>query len=215
MKRSTRFLGASLIAVAALAAGAAAFGQQQALPGVPGPLPTGDPAITPAVGPDGQPVVEAVPELPPLGPVDPADPWVWGDVATLRGLDKVTAETRDFEARVGEDVQFFALTVSVKRCAKRPPERTPETIVGMEVHDRQTDGEGGEAQSNRIFSGWMFGSSPALNPLEHPVYDIWVLDCVDSRIPPPPEPTPEELAAAEAAAEQALETSPLPGQVLD
>lgn len=30
---------------------------------------------------------------------------------------------------------------------------------------------------DRIFSGWMFASSPALNPLEHAVYDVWVIDC--------------------------------------
>lgn len=109
---------------------------------------------------------------------DPNDPWIWGDVAVLRGLDKVTAETRDFEAPVGESSQFFALTIDVKRCAKRPPEMAPEVIVGMEVYDRQTDGSGSEIEPERIFSGWMFGSSPALNPLEHPVYDVWVLDCV-------------------------------------
>jgi hypothetical protein len=141
---------------------------------------------------------------------DPNDPWLWGDQAVLRGLDKVTADTRDFIAPVGEDVQFFALTVSVKRCAKRPPERTPEVIVGMEISDRRNRGEGGD----RIFSGWMFGSSPALNPLEHPVYDVWVLDCVDSTRP---EETPAlsdpdtltELEPSEPA------DTPLPGEVFD
>lgn len=105
------------------------------------------------------------------------DPWLWGDTAVLRGLDKVTAETRDFEAPVGEDVRFFALTINVKRCAKKPPEETPETIVGLDVFDRTTDGAGVEGEPEKIFSGWMFGSSPALNPLEHPVYDVWALDC--------------------------------------
>ena len=104
--------------------------------------------------------------------------WVWGDTAVLRGLDKVTATTRDFEAPVGGEASFFALTIDVKRCAKRPPEMQPETIVGMEVFDRQTDGAGNEIGAKRIFSGWMFGSSPALNPLEHPVYDVWVIDCL-------------------------------------
>jgi hypothetical protein len=149
-----------------------------------------------------------------LPAVDPNDPWLWGDVAELRGLDKVTAATRDFLAPVGEDVQFFALTVSVKRCAKRPPERTPEVIVGMEVYDRQTDGSGEAAASARVFSGWMFGSSPALNPLEHPVYDIWVLDCVNSQDPvqaqalvedETPEP-PRLVPPAD---------NPLPGEVFD
>lgn len=37
--------------------------------------------------------------------------------------------------------------------------------------------EGPQATGDNIFRGWMFASSPALNPLEHPVYDVWVIDC--------------------------------------
>jgi len=133
------------------------------------------------------------------------DPWMWGDTATLRGLDKVTAETRDFEARVGEDVRFFALTINVKRCAKRPPEETPETIVGMEVFDRQTDGAGVEIEPLRIFSGWMFASSPALNALEHPVYDVWAIGCTgQAETPLTPDEEPIDAPG--------LETGPLPGE---
>ncbi len=149
---------------------------------------------------------------PGAAPFDPNDPWVWGDVASLRGLDKVTAETRDFYAPVGENVPFFALTISVKRCAKRPPERTPETIVGMEVYDRRTDGSGVEGGAERIFSGWMFGSSPALNPLEHPVYDVWVLDCLDSANLPPPATTAE---ADDATTPRPPPEGPAPGEVSD
>ena len=36
---------------------------------------------------------------------------------------------------------------------------------------------------SQVFSGWMFASSPALNPLEHPVYDVWVLSCHDGEAP--------------------------------
>ncbi|PWE17317.1 DUF2155 domain-containing protein [Marinicauda salina] len=100
-----------------------------------------------------------------------------GAVAVLRGLDKVTARTRDFEAPVGETVTFGALDITVRYCRKRPPEETPETFVFLQVDDRRTDGFGEEAEGERIFSGWMFASSPALNPLEHPVYDVWVIDC--------------------------------------
>jgi hypothetical protein len=40
-----------------------------------------------------------------------------------------------------------------------------------------SEGEGKPADPDRIFSGWMFASSPALNSMEHPVYDVWVIDC--------------------------------------
>jgi len=100
-----------------------------------------------------------------------------GTVAVLRGLDKVTARTRDFEAPVGETVTFGALDVTVQYCRKRPPEEPPEAFTFIQVDDRRTDGFGVETEGERIFSGWMFASNPALNPLEHPVYDVWVIDC--------------------------------------
>lgn len=100
-----------------------------------------------------------------------------GTVAILRGLDKVTARTRDFEAPVGEEVEFGALAITVQYCRRRPPEEPPEVFVFLQVDDRRTDGFGAEIDGERIFSGWMFASNPALNPLEHPVYDVWVIDC--------------------------------------
>jgi len=100
-----------------------------------------------------------------------------GSVAILRGLDKVTARTRDFEAPVGEAVEFGALGITIQYCRKRPPEEPPEVFAFVEVEDRRTDGFGVQSEGERIFSGWMFASNPALNALEHPVYDVWVIDC--------------------------------------
>jgi hypothetical protein len=179
MTRSTALIGA-LAAVLATTAAVAQTTPAQDAPG--GEAPGG---VAPAPGADVEAGAEGGTGLPVFVPraasgeaADVEGAWLWGDTAVLRGLDKVTATTRDFEAPVGEDVSFFALTINVKRCAKRPPEMQPETIVGMEVFDRQTDGAGNEIGSKRIFSGWMFGSSPGLNPLEHPVYDVWVVDCL-------------------------------------
>lgn len=100
-----------------------------------------------------------------------------GSVAVLRGLDKVTARTRDFEAPIGEEVQFGALSITVAYCRKRPPEEPPEVYAFLEVEDRRTDGFGVQAEGELMFSGWMFASNPALNALEHSVYDVWVIDC--------------------------------------
>ncbi|MEL6363320.1 MAG: DUF2155 domain-containing protein [Pseudomonadota bacterium] len=54
-------------------------------------------------------------------------------------------------------------------------------------------GPGGDT----VFTGWMFASSPALNPLEHPVYDVWVIDCAQRTT----EVAPEEGAEADAASD--------------
>jgi len=98
-------------------------------------------------------------------------------VAILRGLDKVTARTRDFESPIGEIVEFGTLEITVQYCRKRPPEETPEIFAFLEVDDQRTDGSGIQVEGEQIFSGWMFASNPALNALEHPVYDVWVIDC--------------------------------------
>lgn len=100
-----------------------------------------------------------------------------GTVAILRGLDKVSAQTKDFEAPVNKPVHFGTLTITVNYCRKTPPEETPEVYAFLTITDRRTNGSGGAAGDDEIFSGWMFASNPALNALEHPVYDVWVLDC--------------------------------------
>lgn len=98
-----------------------------------------------------------------------------GDSALLQGLDKVTARISSITAPLNEAVRFGTLEIIVHRCYKRPPEETPESAALLEIHDVKP----GE---NRVllFRGWMFASSPALSALEHPVYDIWVKDCLNS-----------------------------------
>ncbi|WP_429911628.1 DUF2155 domain-containing protein [Glycocaulis sp.] len=100
-----------------------------------------------------------------------------GTIAVLRGLDKVTARTRDFEVNVGDSYTFGALDITVRYCRRRPPEEPPEVFVFLEINDQRTDGFGIGAEGERLFSGWMFASNPALNALDHPVYDVWVIDC--------------------------------------
>lgn len=92
--------------------------------------------------------------------------------AVLQTLDKVTARVSTVEVEVGRIVRFGSLLIKVRSCDKRPPEETPESAAFLEISEQRE----GEAPL-RIFTGWMFASSPALNALEHPVYDVWVLDC--------------------------------------
>jgi hypothetical protein len=93
-------------------------------------------------------------------------------VAVLQGLDKITARVSKFEASVGTPVQFGTLAVRVRDCEKSPPEDPPESAAFLEIDEKRT----GETRT-RVFSGWMFASSPALSALEHPVYDVILLDC--------------------------------------
>ena len=98
-----------------------------------------------------------------------ADPY---DVAVLQGLDKVTARVSTIEAPVGRTVRFGSLQIIARTCDKRPPEETPESAAFLDIWEMRP----GEASAS-LFRGWMFASSPALSAMEHPVYDVWVLDC--------------------------------------
>jgi hypothetical protein len=90
----------------------------------------------------------------------------------LRGLDKITARITTFDAPVNEPVRFGTLEIVARTCDKRPPEEPPEVTAFLEIAELK-QGE----QRAPLFTGWMFASSPAVSALEHPVYDVWVIDC--------------------------------------
>lgn len=97
-------------------------------------------------------------------------------VAILQGLDKITARISRIEAPVDSPVRFGTLTILVRACKKRPPEEPPESAAFLEIEEKRP----GDTATRPIFSGWMFASSPALSAIEHPVYDIGVLDCLET-----------------------------------
>jgi hypothetical protein len=97
-------------------------------------------------------------------------------VAVLQGLDKTTARVSRFDAPVDKSVRFGTLVITVRACVKRPPEEPPESAAFL-VIDEVRPGDANNVVSNRVFSGWMFASSPAVSALEDPIYDVNVLDC--------------------------------------
>ncbi len=96
-------------------------------------------------------------------------------ITILRALDKITARISELEAPDNAPIRFGSLSIQARTCRSEPPEEKPETYAFLEIDDIDKTGA-----ATRVFSGWMLASSPALNPLEHPVYDVWVISC---RIP--------------------------------
>ncbi|MGL4636845.1 MAG: DUF2155 domain-containing protein [Beijerinckiaceae bacterium] len=92
--------------------------------------------------------------------------------AVFAGLDKITGRIISFEVAVNETVQFGALQLTPKVCYSRPAAEKPQTTGFVEVDEITLNNE-----SKRLFNGWMFASSPGLNAIEHPVYDIWLTGC--------------------------------------
>lgn len=108
-----------------------------------------------------------------LGPTAAvAEPTIPHDAVVLQGLDKVTARVSLLELPLDEPFVFGTLEITPRACLETPPTEPPESAAFLEIETITVDRRGGEA-----FSGWMFASSPALSALEHPVYDVWVVDC--------------------------------------
>lgn len=94
-----------------------------------------------------------------------------GSSVTLRGVDKVTGRTNTTEVEIGSPITVGDIRITLERCLKSPPEETPENAAFLFIEEIK-----GEI-TNTIFNGWMFSSNPALSAMEHPIYDIWVLEC--------------------------------------
>ncbi len=100
----------------------------------------------------------------------------YGD-AIIEAVDKVTAENVRFDAPLGKAIRYKGLIYLVKACeTAAPDEQAPDVIAYVQVRTTPTDGPNPVA-SKQVFQGWMFASSPGLNPLQHPVYDAWVVAC--------------------------------------
>jgi hypothetical protein len=189
----------------------AAAGLAPAQPVIPPPAPLEVPPVDPA--PEEAPPAEVAPPAPVAAPpVKPSEvteappPKEQAvekpietktkrpryDVAILQALDKVTAETVRFEAAVGQPIRYKNLVITVRACEQAATDEPVEDSMAyltVQSQPRAADGKSSPA-ARQVFRGWMYASSPALNPLEHPVYDAWLISCK----------TPAPVSAAPAAA---------------
>ncbi|HSV01989.1 MAG TPA: DUF2155 domain-containing protein [Phenylobacterium sp.] len=114
------------------------------------------------------------------------------DVAVIQALDKVTAETLRFEAPVGKPIRYKTLVFTVRACERSmPDEPIEDSIAYVEVLSQPRPEPGFPALPPRqAFKGWMFASSPGLDPFEHPVYAAWLISCRAAAPAPGPAPAP-------------------------
>lgn len=100
--------------------------------------------------------------------------------AIIEALDKVTAESVRFEAPIGQPVRYKGLIYTVKACeTTAEDEPAPDVVAYMQVRTSPmtATNTAAEVKSKEIFHGWTFASAPSLNPIQHPVYDAWVIGC--------------------------------------
>lgn len=111
------------------------------------------------------------------------------NTARMQAMDKITGRVSVIEVPVNGNVNFGSLSVVVRSCKTRPVEETPENFAFVDVTDKDLKGN-----ETNIFKGWMISSSPATNAVEHPIYDVWLLQCLDMDIKKEQLLTPQQLA---------------------
>ncbi len=87
---------------------------------------------------------------------------------SLRALDRMLGQPTDVDMAVGETVIYGRIAIHVRECRYPVDDPYSDAFAHIEVLD---------LLGVRLFDGWMVASSPALNALEHPRYDVWVLRC--------------------------------------
>ncbi|MGB0798933.1 MAG: DUF2155 domain-containing protein [Planktomarina sp.] len=92
-----------------------------------------------------------------------------GAAAQLRWLDRTTGDLQDYVLAVGETQQMGPLSVTLHGCRYPEGQISRDAFAHLQINDH--------LRSDADFAGWMVASSPGLNALQHPRYDVWVIRC--------------------------------------
>ena len=96
-----------------------------------------------------------------------------GEFTNIKVLDKVSSKNKLVKLKNGEDFNYKDLLIKSIKCKNSEFDDNPEITAYIQVKDK-TKVSNDEVF---IFNGWMFSSSPSINPFDHPVYDIWLTKC--------------------------------------
>ena len=91
----------------------------------------------------------------------------------LKALDKITAKTSSFRIAIGDKKFFGPLEIKALKCQLFEGESSSDTVAYLQVKDFSTK------DNDRVFlfNGWTFASSPTLQSIDHPIYDLWITGC--------------------------------------
>ncbi|MFL2854672.1 MAG: DUF2155 domain-containing protein [Candidatus Pelagibacter sp.] len=96
-----------------------------------------------------------------------------GVFTDLKILDKISSKNTLIQLKNGELVKFKDLSIKSLKCKNSEFDDNPEITAYIQVKDL-TDQDKDEVF---VFNGWMFSSSPSITPFDHPVYDVWLVNC--------------------------------------
>ena len=98
-------------------------------------------------------------------------------ITILGALNKVSGKISKIKIEDNDETYFGTLKIIVRTCKKSLPEDLPENSAFIQIWNQKLDKE-----EKKIFSGWMFSSSPSISAVDHAVYDVWVIECMASFI---------------------------------
>ena len=91
----------------------------------------------------------------------------------IKALDKITAKTSAIRLAIGEKKFFGPLEIKALKCLLAENNDSTDTIAYLQVKDLSSK------DNNQVFlfNGWTFASSPTLQSIDHPIYDLWIIGC--------------------------------------
>jgi hypothetical protein len=96
-----------------------------------------------------------------------------GTYTDIKILDKISSKNTLLKLKNGDLVSFKDLSIKSLKCKNSEFDDNPEITAYMQV----TDLNNSNNDEVFVFNGWMFSSSPSITPFDHPVYDIWLVNC--------------------------------------
>jgi hypothetical protein len=96
-----------------------------------------------------------------------------GNFTDIKILDKISSKNFLLKLKNGEDTKYKDLIIKILKCKNSEFDDNPEITAYIQVKDL-TDQNNDEVF---VFNGWMFSSSPSITPFDHPVYDVWLVNC--------------------------------------
>ena len=98
-----------------------------------------------------------------------------GNFIELKVLDKISSKNYKIKIKIGEEKKFKNISIKPLKCKNSKFDDNPEIIAYLQVKDLKNIGN----NEVFVFNGWTFSSSPSINTFDHPVYDLWLVKCIN------------------------------------
>ena len=96
-----------------------------------------------------------------------------GSNTDIKILDKISSKNELIKLVNNKEFIYKDLAIKSIKCTDSKFDDNPEVKAYIQVRDLTKK----DRNNVFVFNGWMFSSSPSIAPFDHPVYDIWLVNC--------------------------------------